>query len=63
MFAWKTTEIPQTMQLQYAPPSGVPFKKAQGVGIDELAFKAGDGAWTLTAKLLGLIDAPIQTRS
>lgn len=59
VFAWKTSEIPQTMQLQYAPPSGVPFKKAQGVGIDELEFKAGDGAWTLAAKLLALIDEAI----
>jgi hypothetical protein len=58
VFSWKTTEIPQTMQLTYAPPAGG-FWKAQGVGIDELAFKADNGAQTFSAKLLALIAAQI----
>jgi len=58
VFAWKTTETPQTLQLTYAPPSGG-FKRAQGVGVDELAFTAADGAWRMAAKMLALIAAPI----
>lgn len=58
VFGWKTSEIPQTMQLVYAPPSGG-FWKAQGVGVDEIAFKADNGAQTFAAKLLALIAKPI----
>jgi hypothetical protein len=59
VFSWKTTEIPQTMQLIYVPPNGVPFRKAQGVGIDELAVKVAGGAQTYAAKLLALVAATI----
>lgn len=63
VFAWKTSEVPQTMQLQFAPPNGSPFRKAQGVGVDELSFKAEDGAWTMNAKLLALVNAIISDPS
>ncbi len=58
VMAFKETEIPQTLQMIYAPPPGG-FWKAQGVGIDELSFKADNGAQTFTAKLLALIAARI----
>lgn len=58
VFGWGAGEVPQTMQLVYAPPSGG-FWKAQGVGIDELAFAAAEGAQTFSAKLMALIAAQI----
>lgn len=58
VFAWKTDETPQTAQMIYAPPAGG-FWKAQGVGVDELSFKVGNGAWNATAKLLALVAATI----
>jgi hypothetical protein len=58
VFSWKTDEIPQTMQLVYAPPSGG-FWKAQGVGIDELSFASAEGAQTFSAKLMALIATQI----
>jgi len=58
VFAFKTSEIPQTLQLIYAPPSGG-FWKAQGVAIDELAMKATGGAQVFAAKLLALVSKQI----
>lgn len=54
VFSWRATEIPQTMQLIYAPPPGG-FRKSQGVGINELSFKADGGAQTFAAQLLNLV--------
>jgi hypothetical protein len=54
VFAFKTTEIPQTLQMIYAPPTGG-FWKAQGVGIDEIDFKNANGAQVFTAKLMALV--------
>jgi hypothetical protein len=58
VFSWRETEVPQTCQLIFAPPSGG-FKQAQGVGIDELSLKADNGAWVLDAKMLALVCATI----
>ena len=57
-YAWRQTEIPQTMQLIFAPPAGG-FWKANGVGVDELTVKVENNAWTYDAKLMGLYAAPI----
>jgi hypothetical protein len=62
VFAFKTTDVPQTLQLTYAPPSGG-FWKAQGVAVDELAFKADNGAQTFAAKLLALVAKQISDPS
>lgn len=58
VFSWRSSEIPQTLQLLYAPPAGG-FWKASGVGLDELALKASGGAQTYSAKLFALVAATL----
>jgi len=58
VFSLRTSEIPQTFQLVYAPPAGG-FWKSQGVGVDELAVKANAGSWDQSSKLVGLVHKPL----
>ena len=57
-YAWRQTEIPQTMQLIFAPPAGG-FWQANGVGVDELDVKVEANAWHYTAKLMALVAKPV----